>query len=211
MSKKFYLVKSEINPTTGGFIPYKVLNYFPQIQPIPIKKSMGLSIPIDSPSFGLNYGTNYLDQPQFNLSGKPTAPEFIPAFGATNIIPVMNYPTTNMPFIGPPIIKYSPLVNQKIPGLIKIIFGGNVISINIPYTYFRRVVNDIYYRAFDNVNDMEAKIIFRINGPGIDTNIKTTFSKMMEILRHIDTTYGNMNYNYNGISYEYSDLYSKLI
>jgi hypothetical protein len=208
MSKKFYLVKDEVNPATGGYYPYKVLNYYPvqpMIQPMPIKKSSGLTIPLGTPSIGMNiiptygmnstYGVDFYNSPQFNLSGKVDKPRFVSA--AQPII------------IGPPIMKYNTF-GPQVNGLIKIMFGSNVVSLNIPYVYFRKVVNDIYYRAFVGLNPTEAKITVRIIGLGVDTSIQTTLTKILEIIKYINATYSNIGYDFNGVSHSYDDMYVKL-
>jgi hypothetical protein len=205
MSKKFYLVKNEVNPSTGGFIPYKVFNYSPSIlqpMPIPINTSTGLSLPLESPSFiGSNYGYPYYNAPQVSLTGKPIPPQFMSAYN----------PMTYAPTLGAPIIKYSPILQQRVPGIIKIVVGSNIIMINVPYMYFRQVINDIYYKAFNNLNETDAKIPVQISGPGIDTTIKTTSSKILEIVKYIENKYDGISYNYNGLDYRYPDFYRNLI
>jgi hypothetical protein len=182
MAKKFYLVKNETDPMTGGIIPYKVLNYYPSsyaqpfaqpyaqpfIQPMPITKSPGLSLSLSSntlpnfPSFPNPYG------PQINLTGKPFKPQII---GATSTLyspfgnPISGMSTgqfaqNTQSMYGAPIIKYGPLAASNMPGTIKILFGNNIASINIPLIHFRNVINDIYSMALSNLN------------PNIQNNIK---------------------------------------
>ena len=205
MSKKFYLVKNEINASTGGFIPYKVLNYYPSIiqpVPIPIKKTSGLSIPLGTPNLpAINYGSPYFNAPQVSLTGKPIPSQFISA-----INPLMYTPT-----LGAPIIKYNLLAQHRTSGLLKIMIGSNIISINIPHMYFRKVINDIYYKAFTDIDETEPKISIVISGPGINTTIKTTLKQILKIIRYIEKTYGGLTYAYNGINYGYNNIYNRLI
>lgn len=195
--KRYYPVITQ--PVNGIAMPFKVI-------PTPITKSAGLTVPVGSPALSVNYipnygmnlfnGIDYLNQPKFNLTNKPMKPEFIPAVMPT-------------PFImGAPIIKNN-IMGPQMNGIIKIMFGSNVVTLNIPYLYFRKVVNDIYYRAFD-IDPLSPKITVRIVGLGIDTNIQTTLPKILEIIRHINTTYSGINYDYNGIKHNYDDIYVKL-
>jgi hypothetical protein len=190
MSKKFYLVKDGANSITGGYWPYKIYGYSPYIQPMAIKKSPGLTLNLAppqtiSPTLGFPFA------PQFNLTGKPSEPVFVP----------------NLPVVmGAPIIKYGLLPSN---GTIRIMFGNNIISLNVPFTHFRRVVNDIYNMAFVNLDPTEPKITVRITGMGTDTTIQTTTTKMWEILNHLDSTYDNITYNHNNVNYSYGDIYSR--
>lgn len=202
MSKKFFIVKDQTEPLTGGILTYKVLNYYPMMAPVPIpvNTSSSLSIPLESDTLLPTFSPIFPGlEPEVNLTGKPFEKRFVP-----NYFPMVQY--------GAPIMKYS-MAQRQVPGIINISFGQNNLSINVPYGYFRDVVNDIYYRAFDNVNDSEPKIAFNITGLGINTNIKTTYSKMMSIIRYINNKYSNINYIYNGQPYgygAYDTLYNQL-
>jgi hypothetical protein len=77
--------------------------------------------------------------------------------------------------------------------------------------YFRKVINDIYYRAFTGLDESEPKISVGINGPGINTTIQTTPKKILEIIKYIENTYSGLNYTFNNTNYSYPDFYSKLI
>lgn len=196
--KRYYPVITQ--PINGIAMPFKVI-------PTPITKSSGLTIPVDSPSLSVNYipnygmnmfnGIDYFNQPKFNLTNKPMKPEFIPAIQPTPFI------------VGAPIIKNN-IMGPQMNGAIKIIFGSNIATLNIPYLYFRKVVNDIYYRALSDIDPLSPKITVRIIGMGIDTTIQTTLPKILEIIRHINTTYSGINYDYNGMKYDYEDMYRKL-
>ncbi len=227
MSKKFYVVKNETDPMTGGVIPYKV-NYFPSgfgpqfIQPMPITKSTGISIPLESP-FVSSPMPNYFPGlgPQVNLTGKPFKPQVI---GMSSSIFSPYSPQVVNPFgqqlntygpqmnttFGAPIVKYGPLLQQKIPGLIKLVIGGNVISVSVPFNYFRNVVNDIYARAYTNINPADPKIKIQLISPSLNTTIDTSYTNMMKIIKYIENTYGNIGYNYNGMNFNYADLRQKL-
>ncbi len=219
MSKKFYVVKNETDPMTGGVIPYKV-NYFPPIfgqqliQPMPITKSIGLSIPVESPAVFSpmpNYFPGY--GPQVNLTGKPFKPQVI---GMSNSIfspygtQIVNPIGQQMITYGAPIIKYGPLLQQQTPGLIKLIIGDNIFSISIPFNYFRKVVNDIYDRAHINVKPEDIKTKIKFVSPIFNTTIDTTYTNAMAIIKHIENTYSNIGYAFNGMNYNYTDFSRKL-
>jgi hypothetical protein len=200
MSKKFYLVKEEQDPITGGshkhkymgshipgipgvptFIPNTSYGY-PNIVPMQITKSQGLTI---SPQPPLNFSPQPFDfnQPAFGYSSKGKSP-------AGNFIPASPF------MMGAPIMKYG--AYQYGNGTITITFGNNIATLNIPYNCFRNVVNDIYNRAFVDLNPLEPKISVRISGMGIDTIIQTTLAKIHGIISYLNTTYNGIQYNCNG-------------
>lgn len=174
MLKKFYIVKDYKDLLSGQVIPQKILNYLPfntmmpmQMQmPIPIPKIPGISIPIDSPS----------------ISPVPMPMMSAPLIASSQIM------------AGPPIIKLTPMINQNVPGTIKIIGDNYIFTLNIPYRYLRNVINDIYYNAHTNIDKTKPMITFRIITPTIDSSVSTTFDKMLEIIK-------NMQYRYSDIRY----------
>ena len=199
---------------TGGLTSYKT-NYFPPmfqqpfmqsfIQPMPITKSTGLSIPLESPlvfSPTPNYFPGYNAQPQVNLTGKPFGPQVI---GMSNTIvspygtqavssysPQVVNPYSSQVFnpyssqvVNPynyrmPIIKYGSLV-QGNPVSIKLIYANNVFSIIIPYAYYRIIIEDIYSKAYKNIDSTDQKIRVQIVSPSLNTTIETTHANLQKI------------------------------
>lgn len=198
MSKKFYVVKNEVNPTTGGFISYKT-NYFPSmfqqpfIQPMPITKSPGLSIPLESPlvfSPMSNIFSGYTPQPQVNLTGKPFEPQIIgmssSIFSPYGTQVVNAYPQVVSPYdYRMPIIKYGSLLQGR-PIPIKLIYLGNEISIIVPYNNYRTVIADIYSKAHYNIAPTEPKIRVQIVSPSLNTVIETTYTNLEKIKNAYD-------------------------
>ena len=189
MLKKFYIVKDQKDLYSGGIFPYKVLNYLPAIQPMPITKTPSLSIPLISPSFS----------PILSPTSVAVKTCHMPS-------PVIGSPCA----LGPPIVKLTPMINQNVGGTIKIIGDNFIFNLVIPIKYMRNVVNDIYLMANDNITD--PKITFRIITPTLDSSVKTSFSQMIEIIKHISNKYSNITYKYdNGSPISFEDLMRKML
>ena len=209
--KKFYIVKDETDLLSGGIIPKKVLRYLPPgsfgpfIQPIPIRKYSELIIPISpiSPIFSPAYSPVSVTRSIVPLApltngcssviASPVSPcgsnySFLPSPAPPSIV------TGNIPRFGPPIIKYSPMINQGVGGLIKIISANSIYTINVPIRYMRSVVNDIYLNSQVNLSPLEPKVMFRIITPTIDSSLQTTPERMIAIIKYINNKYSGLHY-----------------
>lgn len=100
------------------------------------------------------------------------------------------------PMLGPPIIKYSPLMVPGAEALIHIIFGNNRYTIVVPFNNIRDITRYIYLNANANIDPTKPKVTFRFVTPGLDTNITTTFDKMIEMIRYISVNYPQLSYRY---------------
>jgi len=215
--KKFYIVKDETDLLSGGIIPKKVLKYLPPgslgpfIQPIPIRKSSELVIPISpvgsignmssifSPAYSPVSVTRSivplapLTNGCSSVIASPMSPcgsnySFLPSPAPPSIV------TGNIPRFGPPIIKYSPMINQGVGGLIKIISANSIYTINVPIRYMRAVVNDIYLNSQVNLSPLAPKVMFRIITPTIDSSLQTTPERMIAIIKYINNKYSGLHY-----------------
>lgn len=178
--KKFYIVNDYKDLLSGNTIPHKVLNYLPvnsimqpmPIIPMPITKSQGVTISSES----------------------PTIPSY-PFFSPTNNVAISRtayYPDT--PIYGPPIIKMSPMVSQNVPGTIQIISQDNIFTLNVPFKYIRDVTNYIWLNAQGNLDQTKPKVTFRVITPVLNTSVTSTFDRMVEIVKVINTRYSDIAY-----------------
>ena len=192
--KKFYIVNDYKDLLSGKVIPHKVLDYLPMgnigpmIQPIPITKHTGLTISSESPVFPMVSPFGYDPYSNVSITRTPLVPGFgssVSTFGSNGIY-------------GPPIIKLSPFMNQGMnqgmAGTIKIISDTNVFTLNVPFRNLRNVVNYIYLNAQTNLDQTKPKVTFRIITPVNDSSVSTTYDKMIDIVRYINTNYANVTY-----------------
>ena len=222
MLKKFYIVKDYKDLTSGQVIPQKVLDYLPaslynpflrqpSIQTMPIKKSQGIVIPVGSPSYGeltplsLSSASIIPAGPSATVqvsrrplfpSGCNTCAMYPSSTGCSTCGTYASASGTVLQY-GPPIIKASPMIAQNVPGLIKIISGNHIFTINVPIRYMRNVVNDIYFNANEKLDPTVTKVTFRIITPTIDSSISTTYDRMVQILDAISNKYTGLMYKAN--------------
>lgn len=187
--KKFYIVNDYKDLLSGKVIPHKVLDYLPTgiispiIQPVPVKKYTGLTISSESPIMPVISPFGY--DPYSNVS--ITRTPLLPGFGSQTVVGQGG-------IYGPPIIKLSPFMNQGMNGTVKIISDNGIFTLNVPFQNLRSVVNYIYMNAQSNLDPTKPRVTFRIITPTIDSSISTTFEKMFEIVKVINTNYSNVTY-----------------
>ncbi|MCJ7636059.1 MAG: hypothetical protein MUO21_01065 [Nitrososphaeraceae archaeon] len=220
--KKFYIVKDERDLLSGNIIPKKVLNYIPVgafgsfgpvVQPVPIRKSSELVIPVGGPQLSV-FSPVYspLHNPvSITRSISPIAPlgsqgcgtPIMPSTGCSPVAPFSPFfsravSPINSGFMnirtGPPIIKMSPMVNFGVNGIVKIISANTIYTINVPARYMRSVVNDIYLNSQIDLDPLQPKITFRIITPTIDSSLQTTPDRMIEIVKMINNKYTGLTY-----------------
>lgn len=221
MLKKFYIVQNQKDLLSGQIIPRKVLDFmpvstfYPTIQPMPIQKFTGLTIPVGSQtmspmtpmgSYGVISPLSPFSpiNPYSNISVSRTP--LIPSYGCGSTI---GCGSSNV--YGPPIIKLSPFVNNGANATVQIISDSNIFTIVVPYRYIRNVVNDIYLNS-TNVDRTKPQVTFRILTPTIDSSLVTTFEKMIDIVKNINIKYSNVLYRYdNGQTAPLATLLNLLI
>ncbi len=213
--KKFYIVKDETDLLSGKIIPQKVLDYIPVgalgpiIRPIPIRKSSELVVPVGGPQLGvvspvfspvsitksiaplsptLSPGCGQAIMPSTGCSSAPLSPIF------SRSASPLGQTIINRPTFGPPIIKLAPMINMGVNGIVKIIGPNAVYTINVPPTLMRSVVNDIYLNSQVDLDPLQPKFTFRIITPTIDSSIRTTLDRMIEIVKMINSKYSGLSY-----------------
>ena len=79
-------------------------------------------------------------------------------------------------------------------GTVKIMSDNNIFTLNVPINNLRNVVNYIYMNAQGNLDLTQPRVTFRIITPTIDSSISTTFNRMLEIVKVINSKYSNIVY-----------------
>lgn len=111
--------------------------------------------------------------------------------------------------LGPPIIKTSNLISQNIPGIVKIMAGNNIYSINIPPTYIRNIANEInkYAAIVDSAGPLAQ---FRLITPNIDWSANISSKKIFDFVDSINRRYPGLTYKLGDRDIVYNDLYNHL-
>ena len=263
--KKFFIVNDYKDLISGKIIPQKVLDYIPastfmpygsgmgsgmgsfvsSMQPVPVQKFSGLTIPLNQPginSVGLmnpypdvtvgraplfgSIGSNgcgsitpcgssglYLPPPPpVNTFGPSTGCGSSSGCGSSGIYlppppPVNTFgpssgcgsssPCSSSNTYGPPIIKLTPMMNSGLPATINIISDTSTFTMSVPYRHLRSVVNEIYLNSRTGLDATKPEITFRIITPTNDLSLMTTYEKMLEIVKNINTKYSNVLYRYS--------------
>ena len=198
MLKKYFIVNNYDDLFSGKVIPHKVLDYMPvgslnPIMPMPITKTQELVVsPGLSPVFPLSPLMSPMSPYEYSYTTRtplvPSAASFTTGLSGNRM------PFNNMSY-GPPIIKMSPLMNNNSPARINITSDNNTWILDVPYVNIRGVWDYIWQNAQQGLNPTDPKVNFRFNAPPTyDFNVPSTFNKMKEIVKGIESNYSNVRY-----------------